>query len=98
MNKILLIYSPIAFTWGFPIQDESYDIKECLLFLWAISIDKNLFIYFILYTANVYATKVAVIDINYLIDNSIHFNEISKKINSSQIQVKENFQNTEENL
>ena len=51
-----------------------------------------------LYTFNVYATKVAVIDINYLIDNSIHFNEISKKINSSQIQVKENFQNTEQNL
>ena len=45
-----------------------------------------------------YATKVAVIDINYLIDNSIHFNEISKKINSTQIQAKENFQNTEQNL
>ena len=50
------------------------------------------------YSTNVYSTKVAVIDINYLIDNSIHFNEISKKINSSQIQVKENFQNTEQNL
>ena len=56
-----------------------------------------LFIIF-LYTTNVYATKVAVIDINYLIDNSIHFNEISKKINSAQIQEKENFQNTEKNL
>ena len=53
---------------------------------------------FIFYTANVYATKVAVIDINFLIDNSIHFNEISKKINSSQIQAKENFQNIEKNL
>ena len=51
-----------------------------------------------LYTFNVYATKVAVIDINFLIDNSIHFNEISKKINSSQIQAKENFQNIEQNL
>ena len=55
-------------------------------------------IVFFLYTASAYATKVAVIDINYLIDNSIHFNEISKKINSSQIQTKENFQNTEQNL
>ena len=53
---------------------------------------------FLLYSANVYATKVAVIDINYLIDNSIHFTEISKKINSSQIQAKENFQNIEQNL
>ena len=62
-----------------------------------IKIYSFIFIFF-LYTANVYATKVAVIDINYLIDNSIHFNEISKKINSSQIQAKENFQNTEQNL
>ena len=53
---------------------------------------------FFLYTANVYATKVAVIDINFLIDNSIHFNEISKKINTSQIKAKENFQNIEQNL
>tara|TARA_A100001234_G_C12416460_1_gene296780 strand:+ start:56 stop:583 length:528 start_codon:yes stop_codon:yes gene_type:complete len=53
---------------------------------------------FFLYTSSAYGTKVAVIDINYLIDNSIHFNEISKKINSSQIQSKENFQNTEQNL
>ena len=55
-------------------------------------------IVFFLCTSSAYATKVAVIDINYLIDNSIHFNEISKKINSSQIQAKENFQNTEQNL
>ena len=51
-----------------------------------------------LYTANVYATKVAVIDINFLIDNSIHFIEISNKLKSSQIQAKENFQNIEQNL
>ena len=51
-----------------------------------------------LYTANVYATKVAVIDINFLIDNSIHFKEISNKISSSQIQEKETFQNIEQNL
>jgi len=53
---------------------------------------------FIFYTANVYATKVAVIDINFLIDNSIHFIEISNKLKSSQIQAKENFQNIEQNL
>ena len=53
---------------------------------------------FLLYSANVYATKVAVIDINYLIDNSILFNEISKKINNSQIQAKDDFQNIEQNL
>ena len=45
-----------------------------------------------------FCKKIAVIDINFLIDNSIHFNEISKKINRSQIQKKENFQNTEQNL
>ena len=41
---------------------------------------------------------MAVIDVNFLIDNSIHFNEISKKIHNSQIQEKENFQNMEQNL
>ena len=57
------------------------------------------FIFIILFfTVNVYATKVAVIDINFLIDNSNQFNEILKKINSSQIQAKENFQNMEQNL
>ena len=55
-------------------------------------------IVFFTYTANAYATKVAVIDINFLIENSIHFQEISKKINSSQILVKNNFQNIEQNL
>jgi len=53
---------------------------------------------FFLHTSNVYATKVAVIDINFLIYNSIHFNEISKKIDSSQIQAKETFQNIEQDL
>ena len=42
--------------------------------------------------------KLAVIDINFLIDNSIHFKEISKKINSSQIEIKEKFNNIEQNL
>ena len=45
-----------------------------------------------------YSTKVAVIDINFLIDNSIHLKKISNQINSSQTQAKENFQNTEQNL
>ena len=62
-----------------------------------IKISSLIFIFF-LYTTYANATKVAVIDINFLIDNSIHFNEISKKINSTQIQAKENFQNTEQNL
>ena len=62
-----------------------------------IKICSFIFILFF-YTANVYATKVAVIDINFLINNSIHFNEISKKISSSQIQAKENFQNMEQKL
>ena len=55
-------------------------------------------IFILFYTANVFATKIAVIDINFLIDNSIHFNEISKKISSSQIKEKETFQNREQNL
>ena len=58
----------------------------------------SIIVIFTLCTANVYATKVAVIDINFLIDNSIHFNEISKKISSSQIQAKETFKNIEQNL
>ena len=62
-----------------------------------IKVCSFIFIIF-LYTVNVYATKVAVIDINFLIDNSNQFNEILKKINSSQIQAKENFQNMEQNL
>ena len=45
----------------------------------------SLIFIFFFYSANVYATKVAVIDINFLIDNSIHFKEISKKINNSDI-------------
>ena len=62
-----------------------------------IKVCSFIFIVF-LYASNVYATKVAVIDINFLIDNSIHFNEISKKISSSQIKEKETFQNREQNL
>ena len=31
-NKVLSFIGPIAFTWGFPIQDESYDIKRMFTF------------------------------------------------------------------
>ena len=51
-----------------------------------------------LYSANIYATKIAVIDINFLIDNSVQFKEVSKKINNSQIEMKEQFNNIEQNL
>jgi len=49
-------------------------------------------------STNIFATNIAVIDINFLIDNSIHFIDISKKINSSQIEIKEQFNNIEQDL
>ena len=55
-------------------------------------------IIFFFYSANIYATKIAVIDINFLIDNSVQFKEVSKKINNSQIETKEQFNNIEQNL
>tara|TARA_Y100001970_G_C14222735_1_gene853643 strand:- start:1318 stop:1845 length:528 start_codon:yes stop_codon:yes gene_type:complete len=45
-----------------------------------------------------YSTNVAVIDVNFLINNSNHFIEVSKKINNSQIKFKEKFNKEEENL
>ena len=45
-----------------------------------------------------FSTNVAVIDVNYLINNSNNFIEISKKINNSKIKYKENFQKIEKNL
>ena len=45
-----------------------------------------------------FSTNVAVIDVNYLINNSNHFIEISKKINNSQIIFKEKFNKKEESL
>ena len=62
-----------------------------------IKVYSSLIIIF-LYSANIYANNVAVIDINFLIDNSVHFKEVSKKINSSQIEIKERFNNIEKNL
>ena len=59
----------------------------------------NLFlIIFFLYSSNIFATNVAVIDVNFLINNSNHFIDISNKINNSQIEYKEKFKTTEENL
>ncbi len=49
-------------------------------------------------STNICATNIAVIDINFLIDNSLQFKEISKKINNSQIEIKEKFNNIEQDL
>ena len=56
------------------------------------------FITILFFSTNIYATNIAVIDINFLIDNSIHFIDISKKINSAQIEIKEKFNNIEQDL
>tara|TARA_Y100001970_G_scaffold145967_1_gene179222 strand:+ start:6675 stop:7199 length:525 start_codon:yes stop_codon:yes gene_type:complete len=56
------------------------------------------FITILFLSTNIYATNIAVIDINFLINNSIHFKDISKKINSAQIKIKEKFNNTEQDL
>ena len=58
----------------------------------------SILIIFFLYSTNIYATNIAVIDINFLIDNSSQFKEISNKINSSQKEIKEKFNNIEQNL
>ena len=52
----------------------------------------------IAFASNVYSTNVVVIDINFLINNSKHFLEISEKINFSQLQYKNKFKNIEQNL
>ena len=56
------------------------------------------FIISIVFASNVYSTNVVVIDINSLINNSKHFIEISKKINLSQQEYKNNLKNIEQNL
>ena len=53
---------------------------------------------FFVSTSSAYSTNVVVIDINYLINNSKHFLEISKKINTSQQEYKSKFINIEQNL
>jgi Skp family chaperone for outer membrane proteins len=53
---------------------------------------------FIIFASNAYSTNVVVIDINFLINNSKHFLEISEKINISQQEYKNKFKNIEQNL
>ncbi len=57
-----------------------------------------LFFTLFLFTTEINATNIAVIDINYLINNSKHFIEISEKITNSQLKYKEEFKNIEQNL
>ena len=56
------------------------------------------FITILVLSTNIFATNIAVIDINFLINNSVQFKDISKKINSSQIEIKEKFNNIEQDL
>ena len=56
------------------------------------------FITILFFSTNICATNIAVIDINFLIDNSIQFKDISKNINSAQIEIKEKFNNIEQDL
>ena len=61
----------------------------------------KLYIFFItslFFASNVYSANVVVIDVNFLINNSKHFIEISKKINFSQQEYKNNLKNIEQNL
>ena len=61
----------------------------------------KLYIFLLTFFATVssaYSTNVAVIDINYLINNSKHFIEISEKINNSQAEYKSKFINMEQSL
>ena len=53
---------------------------------------------FISFASNAYSTNVIVIDINYLINNSIHFINISKQINIDQLKYTNKFKSIEQNL
>ena len=55
-------------------------------------------IIFISLASKVFSTNIVVVDINYLINNSVHFIEITKEINKSQIEYKEKFTEIETNL
>ena len=57
-----------------------------------------IFITSFFFASNVYSTNVVVIDVNSLINNSKHFIEISKKINFSQQEYKNNLKKIEQNL
>tara|TARA_Y100001970_G_scaffold284283_1_gene401320 strand:- start:1231 stop:1713 length:483 start_codon:yes stop_codon:yes gene_type:complete len=47
---------------------------------------------------NLYSNNIAVIDLNFIINNSTHYLEISKKITDSQIEFKNSFQVKENEL
>ena len=57
-----------------------------------------IFISILLLSTKNFATNIAVIDINFLINNSEHFIEISNQISNSQLEFKENFKQREQNL
>ena len=50
------------------------------------------------FTSSAYSTNVAVIDINYLINNSKHFIEISEKIDNAQQEYKVKLINIEQKI
>ena len=52
----------------------------------------------LVFTSNVYSTNIVVIDINYLINNSNHFVDISKQIDIAQLKYKNKFKSIEQNL
>ena len=55
-------------------------------------------IFLLLLPTKLYSNNIAVIDINYLINNSKHFITISEEIKIAQTNYKEFFNNTEQNL
>ena len=55
-------------------------------------------IFLLLLPTKLYSDNIAVIDINYLINNSKHFITISEEIKIAQTNYKEFFNNTEQNL
>ena len=57
-----------------------------------------IFCFSLLFSSLVYSSNVAVIDINFIIDNSRHFKEISEKINESQLSFIDEFKKIEQNL
>ena len=56
------------------------------------------YIFLILFTTNLYANNVSVVDIDYLVENNKYFNEILNKIKINQTEYKEKLKLEEENL
>ena len=57
-----------------------------------------LLLLFIVFATNSYSTNIVVIDINYLINNSKHFKDVTNKINDSQKTYKEKLKIIENDL